>query len=68
MSRVLTEEEFSNVESILKNCLLLDFSKLTDWEYDFVNSTIDRLGKYKKNTTFSDKQLGILKRIEEKIK
>lgn len=68
MSRVLTEEEFSNVESILKSCLMLDFSKLTDWEYDFVNSTIDRLEKYKKNTTFSDKQLGILKRIEEKIK
>jgi len=68
MSRALTEEEFSNVENILKSCLMLDFSKLSDWEYDFVNSTIDRLEKYKKNTTFSEKQLAILKRIEEKIK
>lgn len=68
MSRVLNEDEFKNVKAVLKNCLLLDFSKLTDWEYDFVNSTIDRVDKYGKKTTFSDKQLEILKKIEDKIK
>lgn len=67
MGRTLTEDEYKEVESTIKDALEDPEGVLTEWEADFVSSTADRLGKYEAETSFSDKQLETIAKIRKKL-
>jgi hypothetical protein len=53
------------IDRILKEAI--DHPEMTEWETDFVNDMVIRLGKYGKDLFVSAKQHDILDRIEGKL-
>lgn len=58
---------FEEVEKIILAAMDDENGVLSEWEHDFVKSTSDRMAKYDEKTTFTEKQLEIIKRINDKL-
>lgn len=42
-------------------------SRISEWETEFLSSTLERIDKYGEGTFLSEKQEAVLVRIEEKV-
>lgn len=63
---MLTPQERSTLEDILEGALEIP-EKLTEWEYAFTTSLIEKLDIHGNDLTLSEKQWEVLHRIEFKL-
>lgn len=65
----MTEEEVDDIEMKFKAFEEEgDTAGLTDWEYSFMQSQVDRYEQYGARARFSDKQMTVIDRIyDEKL-
>lgn len=62
---MLSENQKTWLETLF---ILVDNSKVvTEWERKFVNDQKERYEQYEGNIRFSDKQMAIMNRIDEKV-
>jgi hypothetical protein len=57
----MTPEEYDRTDRLLARLCNCD---LSEWDQDFVDDQIKRLGRYGEDTTFSARQLDQLDRME----
>lgn len=63
----ISEEEYSNLLSLVDLAKGSGASKLSSWENDFITSMGERAADFGQTMFMSDKQRAVIKRIEEKL-
>jgi hypothetical protein len=58
--------ELDELDELLRDAVERE-SRLTEWEYEFVKSTVLRRNRYGDETRISEKQEAVLRRIEKKV-
>ncbi len=59
-------DDFERIDQLC-NRAIEHIGALSDFEADFVMSFVDRLDQYERRTLLSEKQRGVLDRIEKKL-
>ena len=64
----MTEEEFDDLERMLNDIKEMpEAAQMSDWEQYFMDDQYKRVEQYGRGTRMSDKQIGIIRRIHERL-
>ena len=64
---MITEDHYKELEKVMSLAVENDHL-FSEWEQAFISDWADKLNQYKEKIKISDKQQGVLDRIEEKLR